>query len=131
MSGTKKRPLARIPAPSISPQVLEMFRRISRLRCTCEPPPGGRTHVSVLKLCDACEAWWSGQSEIHDLLRLKPWIWPCLPRISRYFDRERGQMRRYGALDHQRELAARLREAARAQRRDMTQLRPDLATSLP
>jgi hypothetical protein len=82
MSGTKRTPIARTSTPPITPHVLELFERteVARgQRCAaiirCDSNEFGYCRMT----CSPCLDWSNAHSELHEVLGLKPWFWPCLP----------------------------------------------------
>jgi hypothetical protein len=54
-------------------RVLEAFREMQTLKCTCPPPPrDGR--------CPDCERWWQLHEVIFALPQCRPWSFPCIAR---------------------------------------------------
>jgi hypothetical protein len=100
----------------ISPRAVELYQQMRRLRCTCPPPKPGRNVASLADQCRGCSRWWSLHSELDQALGpTKPWLWPHLREPTRFCDHD-GVLRPYPPLQHQAELAARLRAAAKAGR---------------
>jgi hypothetical protein len=105
MSGTRRTPLARRSAVQITPQAIELFVAMSKLRCTC-PSPKPPTREP----CPGCARWYDLHADLHDELRLEPWQWPCVARQS---------PKRAGSTCWNDDIAARmalLKEAAKARR---------------
>jgi hypothetical protein len=74
MSGTRRIPLARLPAAQVTERAVELFVAMSRLKCTCPPPSPTRSP------CPGCERWYDFNGELHVELGCKPWEWPCVAR---------------------------------------------------
>jgi hypothetical protein len=81
MSGTKRTPIARQPAPSqVTPRALALFTELERAARARNGDGCSITrHGLCAADCPACEAWYDRHAELHVELRLKPWQWPCLP----------------------------------------------------
>jgi hypothetical protein len=114
MSGTRRTPIARRQIAPIAPHAVELYLQMRQCRCSCGPyPPGQGPHR---KQCPGCTEWWSLHSELDEALGpRKPWLWPHVPCPTRYPDWY-GILRRRVPLDHELELARRLREAAKEMR---------------
>jgi hypothetical protein len=127
MSGAKRIPLHRAMRTVITPEAVAIYKQMRRLHCSCGPyPPGQGPHR---KQCDGCSRWWSLHSQLDEALGpRKPWLWPHVPCPTKYPDRD-GVLRRRLPLDHQLEVARRLREAARAQRNAERAEQPQSAVS--
>jgi hypothetical protein len=72
---TKRTPIGRPQKSKITPAVVEAFKQMEMARhgCTCSPD-----RWAIGGDYDACEEWWAAHSDLHDLLGLKPWRWPCI-----------------------------------------------------
>jgi hypothetical protein len=79
---TNRVPINRPAQAMVSPRAIELFVELERAR-------RARKHaddcvVSEFGLCEAecaaCERWWTAHNELHDELRLDPWLWPAVPR---------------------------------------------------
>jgi hypothetical protein len=123
---TKRTAIARRYTASVSERAVELYLAMKRIRCGCEAPPPGR--IAPSPQCAACERWWNLHSELDEALGpTKPWLWPHLPPPTRLLHSD-GSIRPRQPLEHQRELAARLREAARAQRNAQGAAQPEQPT---
>jgi hypothetical protein len=83
MSGTKRTPIARREThPHITPHAVELFGELERARRArrrdihCTLSQYGRCSTK----CPACQTWYELHNQLHVELRLKPWVWPCVPR---------------------------------------------------
>jgi hypothetical protein len=83
MSRTKRIPIARQAAMTISPRALVLFAQMKAARarrraatCIVGQNPSGYCTAS----CAACQRWADLDAALHVELGLKPWVWPCLPR---------------------------------------------------
>lgn len=60
---TKRRPLKRSTRTKFTPDVIAAFLETERLSFE-----GAGTN----------DDWWNAHNRLHDLLRCKPWQWPCI-----------------------------------------------------
>jgi hypothetical protein len=68
---TKRIPIPRVAAPTITTKAIALFERMRRCKCTC--PPDARGHE-----CPGCEKWWSLHSDLVDALGTPVWQWPAI-----------------------------------------------------
>jgi hypothetical protein len=107
VSGTRRVPLDRTAAVQISPRAVDLYLVMSKLKCTCTPPP---PEYWKHKMCPGCARWYGLQADLHEELRCEPWQWPCVARQS---------PKRAGSTCWNEDIAVRvalLKEAARARR---------------
>jgi hypothetical protein len=72
---TTRTPIIRFPkAPHITPRAVDLFARMQRCFCTCEPD---RDWVHLGR-CSGCERWWSLHNELSNELQCRPWESPCI-----------------------------------------------------
>jgi hypothetical protein len=76
---TNRTPIERPAVTMVSSRALDLYEAMSKLRCTCAPPP---LEYWKHKMCAGCEAWWNLHSELDDELGCEPWQWPCVARQS-------------------------------------------------
>src|SRR5215475_10894283 len=101
MPGPKRRPIGHAARMIISPEMVALYGRMVRIRCTCAPPP--ITEYWKRELCDNCERWWGLHTELSHLVPHKPWRWPLLAPPSRRPDAD-GVMRRRRPRERELEL---------------------------
>jgi hypothetical protein len=124
MSGTKRNPIVR-PSKNlqITAHVLALFEITEQGR--------GQRDLAIIKCdsnefgfcrltCGPCEAWSSAHAELHELLGLQPWFWPCLPispfppgsQKSQDWRPSRPEWELWWALEKARQAAAEAKPAA-------------------
>jgi hypothetical protein len=114
MPGTKRNPIRRPAVQPVSPRALELYAELrramrARQRATdCTLSEYGHCTAE----CRACEAWWDAHNALHSELKLKPWLWPCLPRCPYPLGTPRA--RAWRPSDAQRELQDQLEAARKA-----------------
>jgi hypothetical protein len=75
MSGTRRTLIARHSVAQITPNAVDLFVAMGRLRCTCPSPK-----LPTQEPCPGCARWYDLHADLHVELRLKPWEWPCVSR---------------------------------------------------
>jgi hypothetical protein len=107
VSGTRRVPLDRTAAVQISPRAVDLYLVMSKLKCTCAPPP---PEYWKHKMCPGCARWYGLQADLHEELRCEPWQWPCVarqsPKRAGSTLLERGHRRPRGAAQGGRQVAA-------------------------
>jgi hypothetical protein len=79
---TNRTPIARPALTMITPRAIELFSELERSRrarkhaVDCTISEQGLCTAN----CRACRLWWDAHAALHTELRLRPWVWPCLPR---------------------------------------------------
>jgi hypothetical protein len=68
--------------PQITPRALELFvemERATRARRRADGCSVSTYSGYCTTDCPACRKWFDLHGELHSELRLRPWVWPCLP----------------------------------------------------
>jgi hypothetical protein len=79
---TNRTPIERPTLTMISPRALELFAELERARrarrraVDCTISEQGLCTTD----CRACRRWFELHDQLHVVLRLRPWQWPCIPR---------------------------------------------------
>ena len=76
---TKRTPLKRRAQRRITPEAVEVFRRMEAAAsaCTCGPWDWDGEYWKH-EQCSACDEWWQAHGHLWVLLDAKPWQWPCV-----------------------------------------------------
>jgi hypothetical protein len=83
MAGTRRTPINRQAVQaSITPAAVEIFRLLERAKRARKRA----TDCTLNKYnlcsgqCRACCDWWNAHDALHSEMKLRPWVWPCVPR---------------------------------------------------
>jgi hypothetical protein len=114
MAGTKRIPIHRQAAQQITPQAVRLFAQLERARrararaadCTLNK------YNLCSGQCRACCDWWDAHAVLHSEMKMRPWIWPMVPRCP--YPPNSANAKAWKPSTEQRELYDLLVEARRA-----------------
>jgi hypothetical protein len=74
---SKRKPLNRPPALQITRLAIRLFTEMKAISCSCAPHDWDGKYWEH-EQCAGCERWWKLHGQLHDELRCRPWLWPCI-----------------------------------------------------